>query len=266
MNREKSVEVIRNSELAAHADELIPQLLPSARLLRENASADDVPIGASRMGGDPDLPAGFGWPFRKRLDCLLQIRLSDVPRHLVPEECPERGMLWFFYDAVGQPWSNDGRDADGTRVLYHPSEDDLRRTPPPRPERHRSNRRRVASPCRVRIHEEWTLPEGPEIEEVGDLDAFFERHHALSARLADGDQDPEHRLFGHPKSIQGEVIDYATTAGWDRLHLLQLDSDDRRGSSPGWMWGDGGRLYFVIRRDDLAARDFTNVEMALQCY
>ena len=30
-------------------------------------------------------------------------------------------------------------------------------------------------------------------------------------------------------------------------------------------WGDGGRLYLLIRREDLAARDLSRVRMALNC-
>ncbi len=44
--------------------------------------------------------------------------------------------------------------------------------------------------------------------------------------------------------------------------LLQLDSDD----NPKWMWGDAGRLYFWIREQDLAERNFSRVWCIEQCY
>jgi uncharacterized protein YwqG len=44
--------------------------------------------------------------------------------------------------------------------------------------------------------------------------------------------------------------------------LLQLDSDD----AADMMWGDAGRLYFWIRKQDLRARDFSRVWMILQCH
>ena len=31
------------------------------------------------------------------------------------------------------------------------------------------------------------------------------------------------------------------------------------------MWGDVGKLYFWIRKQDLARRDFSNVWMIMQC-
>jgi uncharacterized protein YwqG len=47
----------------------------------------------------------------------------------------------------------------------------------------------------------------------------------------------------------------------DWLLLFQLDSDD----AAKMMWGDAGRLYFWITKQDLARRDFSNVWMILQC-
>ncbi len=36
--------------------------------------------------------------------------------------------------------------------------------------------------------------------------------------------------------------------------------------APQRMWGDAGRLYFMIREEDLAARRFEDCWMTLQCY
>jgi uncharacterized protein YwqG len=44
--------------------------------------------------------------------------------------------------------------------------------------------------------------------------------------------------------------------------LLQLDSDENTGMT----WGDGGRLYFWIRQEDLKLRNFDDVWLILQCY
>lgn len=44
--------------------------------------------------------------------------------------------------------------------------------------------------------------------------------------------------------------------------LMQIGSAD---SDSGFMWGDCGVLYFYIREEDLKARNFNNVKMAMQC-
>jgi uncharacterized protein YwqG len=43
--------------------------------------------------------------------------------------------------------------------------------------------------------------------------------------------------------------------------LLQIDSDEEAGM----MWGDAGRIYFWLRREDLAARKFDAAHAILQC-
>jgi uncharacterized protein YwqG len=39
--------------------------------------------------------------------------------------------------------------------------------------------------------------------------------------------------------------------------LFQIDSDD----AAGFQWGDCDRLYFLLRQDELAARDFAKVRL-----
>ena len=94
-----------------------------------------------------------------------------------------------------------------------------------------------------------------------------------------------HKLLGYPNIIQGEMqlecqlasngIYIGDSTGYNnpmipslkngamnwRL-LLQIDSDDRTGM----MWGDAGRLYFWILKQDLKNCNFDNVWMILQCY
>lgn len=47
----------------------------------------------------------------------------------------------------------------------------------------------------------------------------------------------------------------------DWILLLQLDTDD----DAGMMWGDGGMLYFWIRKEDLERSRFDRCWMILQC-
>ncbi len=96
---------------------------------------------------------------------------------------------------------------------------------------------------------------------------------------------PAHQLGGHPLAIQNEEMEEdcqltsngiymgnpeayhtpeaerlkAGAADWQLL--MQIDSDD----DADMMWGDLGRLYFWIRRQDVEARDFSKVWMILQC-
>ena len=76
------------------------------------------------------------------------------------------------------------------------------------------------------------------------------------------------RLLGNPDHIQGDLqglsADVAGTQdanGW-RL-LLQVDSDL---AATGMEWGDEGRLYWMIRHEDLVAARFDRTVLHAQCY
>ena len=49
----------------------------------------------------------------------------------------------------------------------------------------------------------------------------------------------------------------------DWLLLLQIDTDV---NGPGWTWGDNGRLYFYIRKQDLLLHNFEAAWLFLQCW
>jgi uncharacterized protein YwqG len=97
--------------------------------------------------------------------------------------------------------------------------------------------------------------------------------------------DEIHRLGGYPDPVQGDMqlecqlvshgIFCGNSTGYadprrkelesgatDWILLLQVDSDD----AIEWSWADGGRLYFWIRRQDLANRRFDAVRAILQSH
>ncbi|MGE7094207.1 DUF1963 domain-containing protein [Lysinibacillus sp. NPDC048646] len=92
-------------------------------------------------------------------------------------------------------------------------------------------------------------------------------------------------MDGHPDMIQGDMYlqwQFVTnglycgdpTAYNHPLHmelephakdwhlLLQLDSED----GLGYMWGDSGKLYFWIRKEDCKNKKFDKAWTVLQCY
>jgi len=90
------------------------------------------------------------------------------------------------------------------------------------------------------------------------------------------DHWPHHRIGGYALPVQGSVepegaqvfhpgkeeeAEAARKELASQLVLLaQIDSDSRSGMG----WGDSGRLYWMIRRDDLAAGRFDKVTFTLQ--
>lgn len=67
-----------------------------------------------------------------------------------------------------------------------------------------------------------------------------------------------HRLGGYHDGLQSD----ATVGPASELLLFQIASDD----AMHWCWGDVGAYYFWIRPGHLAARDFSGVQMHLECH
>lgn len=85
---------------------LIDLLRPAIALSATRADDAEIPIGASKFGGAPDVPDGFEWPMwnEKPLGFLAQINLGEVAGFDVEELLPKSGLLSFFYDFDSMPW------------------------------------------------------------------------------------------------------------------------------------------------------------------
>ncbi len=70
------------------------------RIQAERSSDDDIPVGASKMGGDPDVPVAFDWPVcdERPMAFLMQLNLADVAGFRTSQFATSEGMLYFFHD------------------------------------------------------------------------------------------------------------------------------------------------------------------------
>lgn len=247
--------------LGPHAHGLLALARPSVRLVADPRA--DVPSQASRLGGDPVLPAGAPWPRRegRPLSLIAQVDLGEI-HALVPGVLPPDGLLSFFYDAVRQEaWGSDPADRGSSVVLHSPGEGAVTRQPPPDLD---AVGRFAAIALRPTLELSFAPWESFDLERLGlgagELDGYREAH-----ELADG---TVHRLLGHPEPVQGDmqVECQRATGGPDgeaeqwRL-LLQVDSEEGIGMA----WGDAGRLYYWIRQSDLADRHWDRSWLVLQC-
>jgi uncharacterized protein YwqG len=244
-----------------------------------------MPVGASRLGGSPDLPADFEWPcFDGRpLAFIAQLNLSLLARWPQVLPLPANGSLVFFYDSEQATWGFDPNDKGSAHVAYLPGDwSSWRKRPIPDdiPESGQFH------PSLVDFYVDPTLPDPSSPLFVPPLrpDENDTLGNIIS-ELHEDDDKPIHRLGGHPDVVQGpmelecqlvtnnvycgdskayqdpRVKELAPGAADWRL-LLQIDSDDEIG----FMWGDGGRIYFWIREQDLKDRRFDRTWLILQCY
>ncbi len=268
---------------------------PSIRLTTTAGSHRQLELGGSRIGGTPDVPPGWEWPRwgppevrrpgpeRRHPDrpsplgFIAQIDLAAMPR--VADGLSNSGWLYFFYDRYDEPWGFDPADRGCCRVFHVEGDRSrlVRAEPPADLETDHE-----ATPCRITARLEPTLPD--ELPGVTYNSPICEAYWELCRKLTDGDP-VQHRLLGHPQVIQnpmelecqlasngvycGDAGGYeseqakllADGAGDWRL-LLQIDTDE---DGPGWMWGDCGRIYFWIKRQDLCSGRFDDVWLIFQC-
>ncbi|MGI8980349.1 MAG: YwqG family protein [Pirellulaceae bacterium] len=277
--------------------DLLTLVRPSARLAAQRVPYARIELGASRIGGVPDVPRDFEWPrwapSKQRddkfgqswqpdgaapLGFIAQIDLSTVSQ--VDDILPSSGWLYFFYDRYCEPWGYDPADRGCCRVIYADGDrSSLVRAEPPSD----ADPEHIAYPCLVEDWPELTLPDA--LIEIEYGTPAYEAYANLSNDLTKAGGLTQHRLLGHPQLIQnpmelkcqlasngiycGSPSDFQEaeaksleSGAVDWRLLLQIDTDE---DGPGWMWGDVGRIYFWVKKQDLSKLRFTDVWLAFQC-
>lgn len=286
--------------LIEHAPERLRQVLvenlrPAIGIVAHQADDASMAIGASKIGGAPDVPLGFEWPLwkGKPLGFVAQFNLEEVAPFDVEHALPESGMLSFFYAIEEQPFG-DVEDAGAWRVHWWPREVELeRRTPPSEPNAYSFHSFNSLPSHLLDFAIEWVWPrEGAvQLADAGEIDS--EIWWQLSGVPEEADLIPElraHRLLGYAEPTQHEedapMLSYCranreepqqsedlglfydriqrTEAGQWRL-LFQLEEQAQPEHNGvcrvDWEWGESMYLYFCIHADDLAARRFDQVWM-----
>ncbi len=284
MNSEELTVACIDAGLAARAEQIVEASRPCVELIPKRVPLAQLSLGASRLGGVPDLPDGFRWPSWRDgpLSFIAQIDLADLVAHPASTGLPRSGHLLFFYDAQQQTWGFDPADRESWHVSFVP-EGNLHRSEPP--ENLPEDARFPA--CAVSLRDALTLPpaESAAFESLGFSENEREAYFNLLDGLFEDEQGASSWLLGHPDPIQGDMqtecalvtggLYTGDESGWNDPRRPELEKD-----APSWrlllqvgsedeanmMWGDAGHLYFWLHERDLAARAFDRAWMILQCH
>ena len=251
--------VIAGSDLAGEAEAIMACVRPAVRMHVTRTEMADLARGASRLGGQPDLPADLHWPANpgndaRPLEFLAQIDLAEAARVCRLPDLPDTGWLVVFYDLDDSPWGYSASDEGGWRVLYFSgAAEKLIRARPA------DGKVEIFQPCALCFEREDCLPDiqgatkdfGP--RDRGEWDRWWK----LQQRLKRQTGEPLHRLGGYPSLVQSGVDD----DNWE--FLLHLDTDEE---GPGWMWGDAGRIYYWACRNCREAGDPIHAWCTVECY
>ncbi|HOX07528.1 MAG TPA: YwqG family protein [Planctomycetota bacterium] len=217
-------------------------------------------IAGSRFRGQPALAPEDKWPKWKRqpMQFLLQIDLSDLPQGGGGGVFPGAGLLSFF---CVPEWDYSSPDAG--KILYHPSTDQLELRATPDGVEEFSPRRMKIVP-NILCLPPWESDRFDALKLKGEAS---ERYSDFVEELSSHQkpEGPAHLLLGYPDQVQGD-LEYdanqsAHTRGKSWRLALQLDSDE----SLGTMWGDEGRIYFMIPEKTKEGDDYSDSCLVMQC-
>lgn len=272
------VKIFKEASLP-NGDELIKLVSPAVFLHTNPSSGKNIPLGASRLGGLPDLPANIDWPtWQEKLQSFIaQINLSEIPVFSDRNLLPKQGHLFFFYDSAQSTSGMYGFERESFSVFYTTAQvekmhfNDI-------PENFQE---KVFKPAQLLFSVGASVPswEHSALEDIG---LSFEERQEYAKMISQEAIPSSHQMLGHPHPMQYPVewdCERARVGYWEvdkekrkalqpliREHLdewillLQVDEDIYTGME----WMGSGRIYYMIRRQDLKLQQFEQSWFVLQ--
>jgi uncharacterized protein YwqG len=245
----------------------------------EPSEKDNIKLGKSKFGGQPDLPKDVDW-FKesngKSLSFIAQLNLSEIVNLEMAKSLPKKGVLYFFYSSEQEAWGYDYNDKDKFQVFFANELNNIETKQIPTD----LNEFDIYKSCELSFSNSYSLPSW-------ENDFVSEKLNSQEKDIYSLLTYPEtnHKIFGYSNNIQGEMelecqlvtngINCGDSNGYKNPRakelekgknewklLLQIDSDDKTGM----MWGDSGRLYYWIKQKDLESLNFDKSWIVLQCY
>jgi len=243
--------------------------LVRTRIDLEPSPMPEAAPGATRLGGEPDLPVGSGWPhvectaksfvlgpqeyptgtlpepvegtYRVPLAFVAQLALADLAPHDQDRLLPKSGMLWFFARQEVVPKGKGELQRVACHVIFAEAPGPLQRTEPPPT----LPRRERYAPAAVSLTSARPLPPdavAARLALLRDEAAAF-----ASARRPGEDGATPHACLGWARANH-----YRGVPGAKEQLLLAVGSD----AVSGFHWGDAGSIFFLLPSSALAKRDF----------
>ena len=244
--------------------------------------------GSTKFGGRPDVSNDFEWAYYngRPLSFLAQFDLEEISRYDTENLLPKTGMLSFFYDLGAMPQSIDDEDDGFVRVYWFEDKSALRTAEYPDDLKAeyrfpalnitaRSEKSYQSYPDfllqRAKLVEYWEKFEEAQnsigIEESGNISKLLGWADPIRGNMTVQCELISRGYYLGDEQSRSEVtpLDRQEAEQWsakDWVPLLQLDTviDGEFCLK----FGDPGRFYFYIRRDDLAARDFNEIMVFVQ--
>ena len=253
-------------------------------------------IDKSKIGGKPYLPKDFIWPYYQGLPLsfLAQISLEEVSLLDKDKLLPSTGMLYFFYELETQEWGYSPQNKGCAKVFYFEDSSNFELIDFPKnmeddykiPEFKINFKSNISLPS---YEDFFNLVEDK--EELKDIteNEFYDIYHSAYDELSKKYLVPIEKyikLLAYPDVIQNSMEEECAAvargfnmggigypkkykeeikkASKDWILLFQMDTVESDNYE--LMFGDCGHIYFWIKKEDLANKNFENIWLILQCY
>lgn len=265
--------------------EILDLIKPAIGIKTESKIDNEIGIGMSKIGGNPDLPKGFEWPKfeNEYLTFCAQYNLSELSKYDLQNKLPENGIIYVFV-YIDKNYPGFMNKKSSYRLIYLENKENIERTEFPK-EYFLEGK---FKPAQIKYFEYYTLPddENHKIKKYGlkydDFDYFYETVTEFIDNLTNQETDNFHQILGEDRSIQSSVVfDFATKKmeiktiedyeskkveiekiSKNYRILLQLDCNDRNSDLS--KFGGNAVMYFGIEPENLEKKKIENVIMAFQ--
>ncbi|PQV46616.1 uncharacterized protein YwqG [Jejuia pallidilutea] len=265
--------------------EVINSLEPTIGIKTSKANEKSIPLGASKIGGIPDLPKHFNWPTYKNepLSFCAQYNLSELNRFDLKNKLPKKGIIYIFI-YLDPDWPRFLNKPDSFKVIYIENVSQVERTKFPVNYFTPS----VFITAKIDYFQYFTLPDDTNFKikkyqkKYKDFHLFYEDAYKFIDDICNQETDNFHQILGEDRSVQNSVVsdfaikqlniktleDYKSKETEIEIIkknyeiLLQLDCNDSNSNLS--KFGGNSVIYFGIEPNNLKTKNFDGIIMAFQ--
>lgn len=258
---------------------------PAIGIKTESKTDNEIGIGISKIGGNPDLPKGFKWPKfeNEYLTFCAQYNLRELSKYDLQNKLPKKGMLYAFV-FIDKEYPGFLNKESSYRLIYLENTENIERSDFPK----EYFLEGIFKPAQIKYLEYYTLPDDANYKikkyelKYDDFGYFHKTVTEFIDNLTSQETDNFHQILGEDRSVQSSVVfDFATKklkiktiedyeskkveieeVSKNYKILLQLDCNDRNSDLS--RFGGNAVMYFGIEPDNLEKNNIENVIMAFQ--
>ena len=268
----------------------------SIEIIFQEQSSEKLPVGASKFGGKPDLPPDFSWKYflcesyidaeikQRPLSFLAQINCAEIPDIGEDQLLPKTGILYFFYELSSERWGFDLEDKGCSQVFYYdgPISNLISTNIPEEMEKEF-----IFPEIPISFQKKSSFPDWQELM-ADDREIDCEKYEEERSKKAVNVTEECSKLLGYADIIQGnmkiecELISRGINIGHGYPQMSKEERDKLEQEAQRWqllfqldslgndefelMFGDCGRIYFYITKEELKQKRFDRSWLILQCY